>query len=628
MKKRDSILLSIIASGIILTGCGGGGSSSDSNYVDPHTKTYSLEGVAYDGPLYNSKVTVYDKDNNIIAQTIIENEDGSYSFKDLKTKPAFVKVEDGIDLGLDGKKGGGDDTFFEDILYSKVKGDKVNVTPLTTLEYFANKDLNIGEGYTGEDLKHIIAVRNVVKIVKTAGLSPEEAYETLSKSISENEEFIIDGTKLEENLKQYGVSLNIVKDIVENLKDIITNLPEDLSIEKLDKDTKADIYSMETAINAIKNTLEVKPISKEEMDEIEEELPTLLDPNALNNIKEALLQTQEEVKDEDKEVDIGEFAKALSNTITENPESIKDVLYSAPPKVPTTCSSNLPSVRSFEKTTRSGSVQVTCGPNPETIKMWFDCDNDGVVIKNVCSTTGNLCKICCNGMIKEIKLQRRYLRVKETGTPTLDQKFNAVKDYLKNILSFEFIDFGSSLSINNGEKKSYILTMVLRRIDKCSCKAQGYITASVLINASKNANDYTFKIPANSKLFITSKTGKMGQLVITKKLSTDKEISCQNGKIKINVADYIDKIVNYAGNSSYAKDAKEMIYEYTTKPGLFDVYFILNETTADGGTGTNNKDFIKNPYLFDATKYQLDLNPYNQTFTNKEHAFKVTIGLN
>ena len=71
-----------------------------------------------------------------------------------------------------------------------------------------------------------------------------------------------------------------------------------------------------------------------------------------------------------------------------------------------------------------------------------------------------------------------------------------------------------------------------------------------------------------------------------------------------------------------------MIYEYTTQAGTFEIYFMLNESTKDGGTGVNNKDFIKNPYIFDATKYQLDLNPYNQTFCKCEHAFKATVCLN
>jgi len=55
----------------------------------------------------------------------------------------------------------------------------------------------------------------------------------------------------------------------------------------------------------------------------------------------------------------------------------------------------------------------------------------------------------------------------------------------------------------------------------------------------------------------------MGQLVITKTISSEKSLTCANGDMVIKVGDYLDQIVSVAGNSSYAQDAKKMIYEYT-----------------------------------------------------------------
>lgn len=630
MKRLKTILLGSITIGLILTGCGGG-SSSSSDYTLPK-KTYSLKGIAYDGPLYNSKVTAFTKDSKEIATVLIENEDGTFSFEDLKQKPAFIKVQDGIDLGLDGKLGGGDDTFFADTLYSTVKDENITVTPLTTLEFIAKKDLGLGDSYKGDDLKDIIAVTNIIKLLKAKGLNSKEAYEIVAQSINPKDEtrtfendFTIDTQKLEKNLEEKGISSKIVKDVTDALHQRLSNLPENLEPQNLNKDLKADIYSMQTAVSVIKDTIETQKQEGEE--ENLDDLSILMDPVSLDSIKEAIIKTGAKTDKNKEEIDLGEFAKTLSNTAQQDQENLKNILYSNEMYVPVTCSSKSSSIRSFEKS-RSGSVVVTCGPKQETFKACLDCDNDGILLKSICSTTGGICKICQSGMIKEIKLQRRYIRVTESGNPTVDQKFDAVKDYLKDLFTFEFKSSGSSLSVSSGEKKNFIATIVIKRLNKCSGTQGGYITASFLVNVTKNANDYIFKVPANSKLFITSNTGQMGQLVITKTISSEKSLTCANGDMVIKVGDYLDQIVSVAGNSSYAQDAKKMIYEYTTQAGTFEIYFMLNESTKDGGTGVNNKDFIKNPYIFDATKYQLDLNPYNQTFCKCEHAFKATVCLN
>ncbi len=640
MKRLKNILFSGMAITLILTGCGGGGSSSSNmsnEYETPnknggdslpnlHKQTFSLKGIAYDGPLYNSKVTVFSKNGKKIAAITIEKEDGSFYFKNLKTKPAFVKVEDGIDLGLDGKKGGGDDTLFTDTLYASIKDTNVTVTPLTTLNFLSKKDLGLGSGYKGKALKNIIAVTNIIKLLKVNGLSSKEAYEILAQSINPatkdtQGDFTIDAQKLEDNLNKKGISYNIITDIIETLHERLSNLPDNLDPSKLDKDSKAEIYSIQTAVSAIKDAIETYQTEKQDDKDLDH-LSVLVKPDSLDNIKEAIIKADEMTDKKKEEIDLGEFAKTLSNAIQKNEIFDKEDI-----RVPKTCSSQLSSIRSFQKN-RTSSVVVTCGPKKETFKSYIDCDNDGILLKNICSTTASVCKVCQSGMIKEIKLQRRYLRVRETGNPTIDQKFNAIKNYLKNLFTFEFKSLGSSLSVSPWEKKNFIATIILKRLKTCSKAEGGYITASFLVNVEKNANDYIFTIPANSKLFITSNTGQMGQLVITKKIPSKKSLTCSNGDLTIKVGDYLDKIVSAAGNSSYAKEIKKMIYEYTTKAGTFEIYFILNETTKNGGTGINNKDFIKNPYILDATKYQLNLNPYNQTFSNREHAFKVTVCLN
>ena len=170
---------------LLLAGCS---SSEDlpSTNDTPSDKTYSVSGVAFDGPLYNVAVKAFNSSDVLLGQTTITNTNGSYSILGLEAEASYVSIEtnsSSLDLGLDGNLGGGDDTFFNDNISALVVNSLANITPLSHLEFITTNDLDAGTGYTGNDATSIFMIASAVKALKETGFTTEQAYKSIALSL-------------------------------------------------------------------------------------------------------------------------------------------------------------------------------------------------------------------------------------------------------------------------------------------------------------------------------------------------------------------------------------------------------------------------------------------------------------
>ena len=584
MKKINYLLMTSLTVGFVF-----------SNTLAAETKSYFLQGIADNGKLYRSIVTAYSKDNKKIGSTIIERPNGVFYFKNLKEKPYFVKVEDGENIGLDRKVKSRDDSFSDETYFAKVKGITVQVTPSSTLEFFTDKKVSL-------DKKNKILLNSIVDILESLGLSSKESFEAIASSLTEQNpitKISIDEDKLQTFLENKNISYAKILDILDEIKDLVNSI---------NPNSKDDIYALQSAVDTAKNVIEYKRLNKNgEVDETS----AVLDSIFVDNLKEVIHKKRD--------IRLKDLSALISTKIFEDNQNIHRLFDSDELKISGDESKN--SLKMYKNT---NSVKVIDGPKAETVKIYTKCDKDGFLVENVFSNR-SLCKINENGVLKEVKLQRKYMRVKESGNPSIDQKFEAIKDYIRNLFTFE-ITTKPDLQIEPDENRNFILTIVLRKLDKCNGEEKGFLTLSTVVNMSQTGDSYAFSIPKNSKIFITGNTDKTGSFMITRKVNIKERLLCKNETSTIKVGKYLDALLNQY-KQYITKDMKEIIYENLTQPGIFETYILLNETTKHGGTGENNKDFIKNGYLFDATKYQLDLNPYNQDFSDKEHSLKITLKL-
>ncbi len=551
---------------------------------------YFLQGIVKGGSLYRSKVFVYDKDNKEIASAIINKPNGMFLFTNLEKKPYYVKVQDGIDIGMDRKIGGGDDNFFDEVYFAKVKDKTVRVNPSSTLSYFVGEDIAL-------DKKNNILLEEIINLLEGLGLNSVESYKAVAYSLDNNENniFELDVDKL----KDFLDSINIKYDV--NLEELIGRLKD--IVKEFEFTSKEDIYAVSSVVNTVKNIIEYKKFL--EFNNSLEDYYTLLDRDYVENVKDILYRK--------KNVDLSSFSAVLTNRVVQKGYGIDKLVEK--------------DMASFSKSNgikveKNSNIKVVDGPSAENFDIYMSVDNDGFLVENVFSNNHGICKIAENGVLKEIKLRRKYVRVENSENSSLEDKFNIVKDYLKNLFSF---DINTKFNINGYEKDDLLLTVIIKKLNACNGKELGFLTASMIITMEKEDKSdlYKFYIPKGSKLFITGNTSKFNNFVLTKEIDLSDQLVAKSGSYHINIGDYVDSILTQY-KQYISDDIKETVYTNVTNPGVFEIYILLNKV----GTNEDGKDFIKNSYLFDATKgYQLDLNPYSQDFTSKEHSFKITVQL-
>ena len=644
-KNRISTIAAsaILVSTLVLSGCSDKKSSPEDTTAQQDTQTYNLRGVASNvGPISGAIVIAYDANSNEIARAeTLSN--GSYSFANLTTSIDHVVLSGGTDLGIDGKSGGGDDSFVTNKYRSHISDSTqdLNILSSTTIadtlenrvffKYAQKALMLLNTTISKNDAYNLIAQNgftgdkpDVNKLANASGLSGDNLtmFTTMLNSLNSQSPYLLDSARKK---LAYGVMSTIMYTFDEmangtNNSRVRNGLS--LSVANVNQITSA------SSISSIQNYLS----------------------NNSNVLYSAY--------------GAGIFRNMGNTTppvvIATNPNSTPQSATNPTPAVAPsylTCGNTTPS---------NGAPKVDCGPKNDEFSFESDFGNlrpnnpnidGGFLVYDAYSTRGGIWNEIDSSAnrIKNIWITREYVRLNTAAQAlNVDDKYNLIEGYLDNLFTvnaYTFQNGHNEFELAPNQTRSFLATMAIHFTNNQDANNldKEFLSVAFQIDVKKVGNRLIYTSPADSKILFTLKElGKNGYFLVDQN-QADNIISVNQdmvfapsdgysgsvgGNLQFNLATYFKKIIKKAENGNMllsrgAEVAKKIIVKNATQEGPIKFHTSLVEITGESnGKKTFDSDFVRNPGTFEPSDFGLassgldasgtQINPYINAYNHGE----------
>jgi len=324
--KKLSIIVAIIATGLMMVGCGSSNNTAPTSNTEPQVISYQVSGSVVDGDVVGATVEIYDMNGTLLATTTTD-ENGNYSVnvEDLP-KLYRVVVKGGEDKGVDHEANENDEGLgFEMGAIVERDADanssEAHINPATTLvkEIVESGELPLEEaedavkkGFGVEDNRSLAKIdaqkHNVMNrvgnlIALLAKMTPVEDKDISLKAIAK----VVVKAKIKVDIGDTGVNLDDL-----NLSSIFDEV-EGVSDQEVEKLVASEEVIKAQLAKVIVKIKVASTISQEEQKEVVSSYATLQE--LLQTIDESLLEELDNQK--------------LQLIVTNLEQSIKAVLDSS-----------------------------------------------------------------------------------------------------------------------------------------------------------------------------------------------------------------------------------------------------------------------------------------------------------
>ena len=172
-------------------------------------------------------------------------------------------------------------------------------------------------------------------------------------------------------------------------------------------------------------------------------------------------------------------------------------------------------------------------------------------------------------------LTRSKITLTTTGTPTLDQKFEAIQSSLSGMLDIRLTAYDETSTSFN---KNVVVTILVKGM------GSDYVAASTQATFSKLDGNLSVSVPAGNTLNMGTSIN--GTTLTASKSNAGANTVTSSGPImNINATNIINE---FATNALIGDTIKQYMVDYTTKAGTYDVYLLINDSSGESFIGFNS----------------------------------------
>ena len=260
-------------------------------------------------------------------------------------------------------------------------------------------------------------------------------------------------------------------------------------------------------------------------------------------------------------VAVVEVATEVSQGIDENPPVVEEPVVEEPvveePVV------EEPVVEEEETVINTGGSTTVSNTATATFNTTLDNLNATATLTDTNITVTNI----LDSTTSPFSVTRTKISLATTGTPTLTQKYDAIKD---NLGSYLDIDLSVASVPGTFDTRTEQVTILVKTA------GTDFVAISTEASFIKNGDNLTVDIAANAVLRMAARIDSATTLTATRTNLSSNLISSNGTTIAFNTASAIKE---FAENALIGDYIKENMVKYTTETGTYSVYLLINKTS-------------------------------------------------